>query len=174
MPKGFIKSYKTITNKKFFYEQPIDSDIKWYKEIRKLTTGQGEDYPKGCLLDYKYIKSNYKLPSRQILVSRASRGRSPPTSPGRLLKILFDRPGDVLIWHSRDLLRTFSGRPLEDLQSTQIRMYQIFFNFSFRTYSTDQIYLKAFQHSICIDGAISEKLVNDFLAVNYFCERSSS
>ena len=62
---------------------------------RKLTTGQGEDYPKGCLLDYEYIKNNYKLPSRQMLVPRTSRGRSPPTSPGRLLKILFDRPRDV-------------------------------------------------------------------------------
>ena len=29
---------------KNFYDQAIDSDIKRYKEIRKLTTGQGEDY----------------------------------------------------------------------------------------------------------------------------------
>ena len=32
-----------------------------------------------------------------------------------------------------------SGRPLEDLQSTQTWMSKIFFNFSFRTYSIDQI-----------------------------------
>ena len=24
-------------------DQPTDSDIKWYEEIRKLTTGHGED-----------------------------------------------------------------------------------------------------------------------------------
>ena len=36
-------------------------------------------------------------PSRQILVPRTSRGRPPPTSPGRPLKILFDRPGEVPI-----------------------------------------------------------------------------
>ena len=37
-------------NGKNFYDQAIDSDIKQYEEIRKLTTGQGE----GCttLLDY--------------------------------------------------------------------------------------------------------------------------
>ena len=35
------------------YDQPIDSDIKRYKEIRKLTTGQGEDDATGCLLDYE-------------------------------------------------------------------------------------------------------------------------
>ena len=35
--------------------------MKRYKEIRKLTTGQGEDYTTGCLLDYDYIKSKYRL-----------------------------------------------------------------------------------------------------------------
>ena len=48
-------------NRKSFYYQAIDSDIKWYKEIRKLTTGQGEDYTNGSLLDYNYIKNHYRL-----------------------------------------------------------------------------------------------------------------
>ena len=39
----------------------IDSDTKRYEEIRILTTGQGEDYTTGCLLDYDYIKINYRL-----------------------------------------------------------------------------------------------------------------
>ena len=34
----------------------IDSNIKRYEEIRKLTTGQNQDYTTGCLLDYDYIK----------------------------------------------------------------------------------------------------------------------
>ena len=46
---------------KKIYEQPIDWDIKWYEDIRKLTTGQGEDYTTGCLLDYDYIKNHYRL-----------------------------------------------------------------------------------------------------------------
>ena len=41
--------------------QAIDSDINWREETRKLTTGQGEDYTTGCLLDYEYIKNNYRL-----------------------------------------------------------------------------------------------------------------
>ena len=48
-------------NEKDFYEQAIDSDTKWYEEIKKLTTGQGEDYTNRCLLDYDYIKNGYKL-----------------------------------------------------------------------------------------------------------------
>ena len=61
MPKGIIKSYNTIINGKYFYGQVIDSDIKQYEEIRKLTTGQAEDYPGGCLLNYDYIKNHYRL-----------------------------------------------------------------------------------------------------------------
>ena len=38
-------------NGKNFYDQAIDYDIKRYEEIRKITTGQGEDYTSGCLLD---------------------------------------------------------------------------------------------------------------------------
>ena len=37
LPKGIIKNYNVIINGKSFYDQPIDSDIKRYKET-------GEDY----------------------------------------------------------------------------------------------------------------------------------
>ena len=105
-----------------------------------------------------FWSNSYKtevIPSRKILVPRTSRERPPPTSPGRPLKILFDRPGDVPIWHpgaflrwrpedvliwrSRDVPRRSPGRPLEDLESTQTWMSKLFLNFSFRTYSIDQI-----------------------------------
>ena len=47
-----------IINRKKFHDQPIDSDIKRYEEIRKLTTGQDEDYTTGCLLVDDYIKKS--------------------------------------------------------------------------------------------------------------------
>ena len=56
--KGVIDN--VIINENF-YDQPIDSYIKRYKEIRKLTTGQGKDYTNGYLLDYDYIKNHYRL-----------------------------------------------------------------------------------------------------------------
>ena len=55
LPKDIIKNYNNIINGKNFYNQPVDSDIKQYKEIRKLTIGQGEDCTIGCLLDYDYM-----------------------------------------------------------------------------------------------------------------------
>ena len=39
LPEVTIKNYKVIVNRKNFYRQPIYSDIKRYKEIRKLTIG---------------------------------------------------------------------------------------------------------------------------------------
>ena len=50
-----------IINGEKVYDQATDSDIKRYEDIRKLTTGQDEDYTTGCLLDYEYMKNNYSL-----------------------------------------------------------------------------------------------------------------
>ena len=35
--------------------------MKTYENIRKIATGQGEDYTAGCLLDYPYFKDTYKI-----------------------------------------------------------------------------------------------------------------
>ena len=56
-----MNNYNVIINGKNFYDQPIDSDVKRYIEIRKVTSGQGEDYITGCLLDYDYVKNQYRL-----------------------------------------------------------------------------------------------------------------
>ena len=44
-----------------FYDQPINDSIKQYDEVRKISTGQGDDYTTGCLLDYSYFKKIYRL-----------------------------------------------------------------------------------------------------------------
>ena len=61
LPKSLIKNYNAIINGKNLYEQAIDTDTQRCEEIRKLTTGQCEDYTTGCLLDYDYIKYHYRL-----------------------------------------------------------------------------------------------------------------
>ena len=35
--------------------------IKQYDEVRKVSTGHGDDYSTGSLLDYAYFKDNYRL-----------------------------------------------------------------------------------------------------------------
>ena len=44
-----------------FDDQPINDLIKQYDEVRKVSTGHGDDYTTGSLLDYAYFKDNYKL-----------------------------------------------------------------------------------------------------------------
>ena len=44
-----------------FFNQPINSMSKTYENIRKIAAGKGDDYTTGCLLDYPYLKENYKM-----------------------------------------------------------------------------------------------------------------
>ena len=39
----------------------INDLIKQYDEIRKISTGQGDDYTTGCLLDILYFEKDYRL-----------------------------------------------------------------------------------------------------------------
>ena len=66
LPKRIIGNYNVIINEKKLYDQPIDSDIKRYEYIRKLTRAQGGHYTTGCLLDYDYIKNHNRLTIKRI------------------------------------------------------------------------------------------------------------
>ena len=46
---------------KNIFDQPIKSNLKTYENIRKIATGQADDYTTGCLLDYSHFKENYKM-----------------------------------------------------------------------------------------------------------------
>ena len=46
---------------KNFFDQPVKTDKVTYENIRKIATGQGDDYTTGCLLDYIYFKNYYKM-----------------------------------------------------------------------------------------------------------------
>ena len=44
-----------------FFDQPIANNLRTYDNIWKISTGQGDDYTNGCLLDYDYFKNYYKM-----------------------------------------------------------------------------------------------------------------
>ena len=46
---------------KNFFDQPINTELKTYQNIRRIATSQEDDYTTGCLLDYSYFKENYKM-----------------------------------------------------------------------------------------------------------------
>ena len=39
-----------------FFDQPVKSDMRISDNIRKIATGQGDDYTTGCLLDYQRLQ----------------------------------------------------------------------------------------------------------------------
>ena len=56
-----IENYNIEIDVRNFYDQPINDSIKQYDEIRKVSTGQGDDYATACLLDFAYFEKNYRL-----------------------------------------------------------------------------------------------------------------
>ena len=65
LPRGEIKNYNVLIDGRNFYDQPINDIIKQYDEVRKVSTGYGDDYTTGCLLDYAYFKIAVDL-SKQV------------------------------------------------------------------------------------------------------------
>ena len=44
-----------------FFDQTARNNLITYDNIQKITTGQGDDYTTGCLLDYNYFNNYYKM-----------------------------------------------------------------------------------------------------------------
>ena len=61
LPTVEIKDYDDMIDGRNIFDQPIKNHLKIYDNIRKITTGQGDDCTAECLLDYPYFKRYYKL-----------------------------------------------------------------------------------------------------------------
>ena len=61
LSRGEINNYNVLIDGRKFYDQPINDLIKQYDEVRKVSTGHGDDYTTGYLLDYAYFKNYYRL-----------------------------------------------------------------------------------------------------------------
>ena len=71
LPRVKIDNYKIEIDVRNFYDQPINDSIKQYDEVRKISTGQGDDYTIGCLLDYSYFEKNYRLLAANLSKEKA-------------------------------------------------------------------------------------------------------
>ena len=56
-----LEKYNVIIDGRNFYDNPIESDIEKYRELKKVMIGKGEDYTAGSLLDFNYFDKHYKL-----------------------------------------------------------------------------------------------------------------
>ena len=97
LPNVEIKDYNVMIDGKNFFDQPINSMIKTYENIRKITIGQGDDYTTGCLLDYTYFKKYYKMIAVDL-----SKQQALDADPKAIQQITFtanlDRAGNIRIY----------------------------------------------------------------------------
>ena len=56
-----IEHRNVMIDRKNALDKPVKNKKLTHENIRKIATGQGDDYATGCVLDYPYFKENYKL-----------------------------------------------------------------------------------------------------------------
>ena len=66
-----MKDYNVMIDGKNFFDQSIKNDKTTYDNIRKISTGQGDDYTTGCLLGYTYFKNYYKMIAIDLIKQQA-------------------------------------------------------------------------------------------------------
>ena len=78
------------------FDQPIKNNKVTY-DIRKIATGQGDDYTTGCLLDYSYFANTYKMIAVDL-----SKQQALDTDPRAIQQINFtadlDRAGNTRVY----------------------------------------------------------------------------
>ena len=66
-----IKNYNIEIDGRNFYEQSVNDSVKQYEEVRKISTGQGDDYTTGYLRDYAYFKDDFRLITADLSKQKA-------------------------------------------------------------------------------------------------------
>ena len=61
LPRIDLEKYNVIIDGRNFYDNPIESDIEKYRELKKVMIGKAEDYTTGSLLDFNDFDKHYKL-----------------------------------------------------------------------------------------------------------------
>ena len=61
LPIGEINNYIVMKDGQSIFDRPVRNVLIKYDNIRKIATGQGDDYTTGYLLDYNYFKKHYRL-----------------------------------------------------------------------------------------------------------------
>ena len=60
-PTVEMKDYNFMIDGENFFDQQVQNNLRAYYSVRKIATGEGDDYTNGCLLDYDYFKNYCKM-----------------------------------------------------------------------------------------------------------------
>ena len=97
LPNVEINYYNIMINGENFFDQLIKNNKVTYENIRKIATGQGDDYTTGCLLDYSYFMNTYKMIAVDL-----SKQQALDADPRAIQQIIFtanlDKAGNTRIY----------------------------------------------------------------------------
>ena len=118
LPKVQIKDYNVTIDGKNLFDQPINRMTKTDENIRKIATGQRDNYATGCLLDYSYFKDHYKMIAIDL-----SKQQALDADPRAIQQINFtanlDRAGNTtmffIIEEAKETVLDFSQRTVKVL-----------------------------------------------------------
>ena len=102
LPRVKIENYNTKINGRNFYDQSINDSIKQSDELRKISTGEGDDYTTGCLVDFAYFEKNYILIAVDL-----SKQKALDADPRAIQKIIF------------------TGKIIAEAENTRVTIYYI-------------------------------------------------
>ena len=71
LPTIEIKDYNVTIDRQIFFDQPVRNNLIASDNIRNITATQGDDYTTGCLVDYNYFKSYYKMIGIDLIKKQA-------------------------------------------------------------------------------------------------------
>ena len=131
LPNVEIKDCNIMINGENFFEQPIKNNKVTYENIRKIATGQGDDYTTGYLLDYSCFMDTYKMIAVDL-----SKQQALDAGPRAIQQINFtsnlDRAGNTRVYfildEAKETILDFSQGIVKVLQTYYRIYYSIIFN----------------------------------------------
>ena len=102
-----ITDYNAMIDGKNFFDQPVKKKKIMYENIRKIATGEEDDYTTVCLLDNIYFKNYYKMISVDL-----SKQQALDPDPEAIQQINFtanlERAGNFILEEAKETIFEFS------------------------------------------------------------------
>ena len=86
-----------MIDRRKFFDQPIKNNLTTSNNIRKVATGQGDDYRNSCLLDYPYFEKYYKMMVTDLRKQQAI-DADPKALQQTNVTSNLDRPGNITMF----------------------------------------------------------------------------
>ena len=118
LPNVELKDYNIVINGENVFDQSVKNNKVRYENIRKIATGQGDDYTTGCLLDYSYFKDSYTMVAVDLSKQQAL-DADPKTNQQINVTANLGRAGNTRIYfileESKETILDFSQRTVKVL-----------------------------------------------------------